>query len=257
MYQISTIPLIGIREPFSSLSHLLGACAFVIFGILLVRRGRGDRLRMISLTLMACVSLQTLVLSTLYHTQWPGPAREFLLRADVAGIFLLIAGCITPVQIILFRGMERWLPLSVAWTAALLGMTLRLIYFDYLPSFVGIAIFLIFGWGGAVTAAILWQRYGWRFVKYAVFGGLSYTVGAVILLNHGPTLINGVVGPHELWHLSVLAGLGLHWRFVFQFASGHLPTAARDHLPPDASCTADSAATVAFPQPHCQSRHAA
>jgi hypothetical protein len=33
-------------------------------------------------------------------------------------------------------------------------------------------------------------------------------------------LIPGVIGADEVWHLAVLAGLGLHWRFVFQFAHG-------------------------------------
>jgi hypothetical protein len=29
-----------------------------------------------------------------------------------------------------------------------------------------------------------------------------------------------VIGPHELFHLVALAGMGCHWRFVSQFASG-------------------------------------
>jgi hypothetical protein len=33
-------------------------------------------------------------------------------------------------------------------------------------------------------------------------------------------LIPGVVGAHELWHVAVLVGLSLHWRFIFRFAGG-------------------------------------
>ena len=39
-------------------------------------------------------------------------------------------------------------------------------------------------------------------------------------LFHGPTLVTGIMGPHELWHLAVLSGLSMHWRFVYQFAAG-------------------------------------
>ena len=41
-------------------------------------------------------------------------------------------------------------------------------------------------------------------------------------------LIPGVVGAHEVWHVAVLIGLGLHWKFVFQFAHGppHAPSRA-------------------------------
>ncbi len=223
MCDIYTFPMTGIREPFSSLSHVVGAFVFAALAILLIRRGRGDRLRTISLAVMAYVSIQTLVISSVYHMLWPGSYREIMLRVDVAGIFFVIAGCITPVHVILFNGIERWVPLAVAWSAAIGGAILRISYFDQLPSMAGIAIFLVFGWAGAVTAVVLWSRHGWRFIRYAVLGGLSYTAGAVILLLHQPMLINGVIGPHELWHLAVLTGLGMHWRFVFQFTTAASP----------------------------------
>ena len=223
MCDIDTVPISGIREPFSSISHVVGACVFGLLAILLIHRGRGDRLRTISLAVMAYVSIQTLIISSIYHSLWPGPYREFMLRMDVAGIFFVIAGCITPVHVILFSGPERWAPVAVAWIAAIGGAILRITYFDRLPSMAGIAIFLVFGWGGAVTAVVLWRRDGWKFIRIAVMGGLSYTAGAILLLLHRPMLINGVVGPHELWHLAVLAGLGMHWRFVFQFATGSAP----------------------------------
>jgi hypothetical protein len=36
------------------------------------------------------------------------------------------------------------------------------------------------------------------------------------------------VGPHELFHVAVLAGVSLHWRFVAQFASGKVPPEQQD-----------------------------
>lgn len=223
MCDISTLPISGIREPFSSISHILGALVFTALAIALYRRGRGDRLRTISLGLMSYVCIQTLIISSVYHMLWPGQYREIMLRVDVAGIFFVIAGCLTPVHTILFTGPERWAPIGVAWITAIGGALLRMSYFDQLPSVAGIAIFLVFGWGGAVTAFVLWRRHGWKFIQYAVLAGVSYTIGAIILLLHRPILIDGIVGPHELWHLAVLIGLALHWRFVFQFAEGAVP----------------------------------
>lgn len=221
----NTISLFIFREPFNSLSHILGACIFAVLAVLLVRRGRGDRLRMLSLAVMAYASIQTLVISSAYHSLWPGEYRELMLRADVVGIFILIAGSVTPVHVILFTGVERWAPLAVAWTVALGGAFLRIHYFDTLPGAVGIVIFLACGWATAITATILWRRFGWKFVRFAVLSGVSYTIGALVLMRHGPALIHGVVGPHEIWHLAVLSGLGMHWAFVFQFASGLAPAA--------------------------------
>jgi hypothetical protein len=102
-------------------------------------------------------------------------------------------------------------------------MALRMLYFDQLPNIAGILIFLALGWGGAVTATVLWQRFGWKFVRSGVLAGFAYTIGAIALLLHRPVIVNGVIGPHELWHLAVLSGLGLHWSFVFQFAAGLHP----------------------------------
>lgn len=223
MCDVSTIPLAGFREPLSSISHLIGALVFAAIGILLLHRGRGDRLRMISLGVMAYVCIQMLFVSSLYHMHWPGPNRDFLLRLDVAGIFLVIAGSVTPVHVILFDGVERWAPLAVAWIAAIGGLFLRIRYFDSLPAGAGTVIFLALGWSTSVTAVVLWRRYGWKFIQFAVLSGLAYTVGAITLLLHQPTMIGGVLGPHELWHMAVLAALAMHWRFVFQFAAGGVP----------------------------------
>lgn len=257
MHQIHTLPIFGFREPFSSISHMIGAAVFAALAVELIARGRGNRLRMISLAVMAYATIQTLVLSSVYHMLWPGPDREFMLRADVAGIFLLIAGCITPVHAILFRGTARWAPLALIWTVAISGMTLRTIYFDHLPNVAGITLFLIFGWGGAITASILWWRFGWKFVRSGVLAGMSYTAGALVLLAHQPVVIDGVIGPHELWHLAVLIGLGLHWNFVFQFAGGRV-NGPETHSSPKLSHVGpphilidsfDRRAGLEFPQP--------
>jgi channel protein (hemolysin III family) len=224
MDEIAAFPLPGCREPLSSYSHMVGAVVFAVLASVLLRRGRGDWIRTSSLLIMAFASVLLLILSSAYHLCWPGPTRAFMVRADVSAVFLLIAGSMTPVHAILFQGLSRWLPLILIWIAATAGIVWRMIYYESIPGSVGIWIFLLFGWGSAITAVVLWKKFGWAFVQPALHAGLAYTLGALILLFHGPTLVYGVVGPHELWHIAVLAGLSLHWRFVFQFASGLRPT---------------------------------
>jgi hypothetical protein len=48
----------------------------------------------------------------------------------------------------------------------------------------------------------------------------SNSMGALVLGQDSLILIPGVIGAHEVWHVAVLVGLGLHWKFVFQFAQG-------------------------------------
>jgi channel protein (hemolysin III family) len=155
-----------------------------------------------------------------YHLLGPGTGRFVLKQLDIAGVFALIAGTVTPIHAILFKGFHRWAPLLLVWAVAITGITLRSIFSDALPSGIGTAIFLAMGWGGAISCIVLWKRYGFDFVRPLFLGGLAYTAGALCHVFHSPVIIPGILGPHEVWHIAVLCGLGLHWSFVFSFAAG-------------------------------------
>jgi len=53
-----------------------------------------------------------------------------------------------------------------------------------------------------------------------IWGGLAYTAGAVTEFFRWPELLPGIVGPHEIFHLAVLAGIAWHWAFILGIASG-------------------------------------
>ena len=223
LHQIDVLPWMGCREPFSSLSHLFGAGVFAGLAVNLIRRGGADTVRATSLAVFGTTSVILLLLSGTYHVFWPGPTREFMLRADVSAVFLLIAGSMTPVHAILFTGVARWGALALIWFVEIAGIVWRMLFCENTPGPAGIAFFLLFGWGSAITAFVIWRRFGWNFVQPAVLSGLAYTVGAIGLILHRPILVAGIIGPHEIWHVAVLCALGLHWQFVNQFADGRLP----------------------------------
>jgi hemolysin III len=154
MYEHGIVPLFGLREPVSCLSHLFGALVFAALTPELLRRGQQDRPTTASLAVMAFSSVQLLLLSSLYHMCALGPLCEVILRADVAAIFVLIAGSLTPVHVILFDGFLRWGPLLVAWTIAIVG-GLWIASVQRVSGPECAAILLMFGWGGAVTAISL------------------------------------------------------------------------------------------------------
>jgi len=169
---------------------------------------------------MVLCTVFLLSMSAVYHLLGPGTGRDVLRRLDIAGVFALIAGTVTPVHTILFKGFSRWAPLLLVWSVAATGITLRSMFPQGLPTGFGTGIFLLMGWGGLISFGLLYKRYGFTFVKPLLWGGVAYSLGAVILILNWPVLIPGVVRAHELWHIAVLAGLGLHWKFVFQFAAG-------------------------------------
>jgi len=211
----------GFSDPFSSLSHLGGAAVFAVLGASLIARGRGDPWRLLSLAAFVFSCVLLLSLSGVYHLLTPGtPARGVLLRLDHAAIFVLIAGSFTPVHAILLR--ERWQHYLLAgiWSAAITGLVLKTVYFDAMPPWLGLMMYLGLGWMGAVSAAAIARRFGVRFVLPLVWGALAYTIGALADFLNWPVLIANVVGPHELFHLAVLAGISFHWAFIRGIARG-------------------------------------
>ena len=215
------VSIAGFSDPVSSLTHLAGAVVFAVLSVVLLGRGRGDRGRMISLSVFAFSCVLLLSLSGVYHLLSPGTAgREVLKRLDHAAIFLLIAGSFTPVHVILFRGAWRWGMLAGIWGAALAGLILKTVYFATMPEWLGMLMYLGLGWLGLISAVALSRRYGWRFVRPVLWAALAYTAGALSEFLRWPVLLAGIVGPHEIFHLAVLAGVSCTWAFILGVAGG-------------------------------------
>jgi channel protein (hemolysin III family) len=216
----------GFSDPVSSLTHLGGAVVFSILSLVLLYRGRGNAGRMLSLGVFAFSCVLLLSMSGTYHLLSPGSAgREVLKRLDHAAIFGLIAGSFTPVHAILFRGAWRWGMLAGIWSAAITGIALKTVNFATMPEWAGLLMYLGLGWMGVISAVALARRYGFGFVLPVLWGALAYTAGAVAEFLRWPNLLPGVIGPHEIFHLAVLAGIAWHWAFIQGIASGE-PTRA-------------------------------
>ena len=217
---IVSIP--GFSDPFSSIVHLLGAGLFAFFAPRLIVMGKnvGRRLALGGFAL-ACPLL--LVVSGTYHAlPHESPARAVFRRLDHAVIFVLIAGSCAVGHAILFRGRWRWIPIVLIWLIAGVGVILKLFFFEHVSEGAGLIFYLGMGWIGIISGYRVWSLYGGKLFRPLFLGGMAYTVGAVLEFLRWPTPIEGVVGPHELFHLAVLAGVGFHWHYVLRFADGAL-----------------------------------
>jgi channel protein (hemolysin III family) len=226
-------PLPGFHDPVSSISHLLGAVVFALLTPALLRRGRGDPVRVAFLGVYAFSCVFLMSMSAVYHMlPVDTGGRSVMRRLDQGAIFVLIAGTFTPTHGILFRGLGRWGPLLLVWAAAATGIALKSVFFADLPEALGLSLYLALGWVGIISAVVLGRRYGFRFVAPLLWGALAYTIGAVLEFFNGRWLqwIPGVVDAHGLFHLAVLAGAGLHWWFVWRFATGTVPAWTKSHL---------------------------
>ncbi len=213
----------GFYEPFSAMSHLLGAVVILVLGFMLVRRGRGDRGRIVSLCIYAASCVLLLSMSGVYHMMTRGGAAHRVMeRLDHGAIFVLIAGTFTPTLYVLFHGWSRWVQLALIWGAAVTAIALKTVYFDELPEWLGLSFYLSLGWVGALPAILVARREGLAFVAPLLWGGVAYSIGGLIDFLNWPTVVPGVIHAHELSHVAVLAGVALHFRFIWQFADGQV-----------------------------------
>ena len=216
--QVHSLP--GFFEPFSSITHLAGAGVFTILGAILLQEARGHRGRMICMGVYAFSTVFLLTISGVYHMLHEGTeARAVMGRLDFAAIFVLIAGTHTPIQWLFFQGRARWIPLLLMWSAVTVGVTLFSLYYEELPPALGTAVFIVLGWIAGAAGLIAWKRFGSARMRLLIAGGVTYSVGAILLGLRWPDLWPGIFGPHELWHIAVLSAMVMHWRFFYLFAS--------------------------------------
>jgi channel protein (hemolysin III family) len=163
-------------------------------------------------------------MSGVYHLLPRDITARYVLRIlDHAGIFTLIAGTLIALHLVLFSGLMKWGVIILASGIATLGITIGAIYFDDIPAYMTHAIFLAFGWLGTVSVVGLWRLKKMVSVKYMVYGGLAYTIGAIIDLIQYPVIIPRILEAHELFHFAVLLGVAFHWRLLIESIKAHSP----------------------------------
>jgi hemolysin III len=134
----------------------------------------------------------------------------------MSAIYLMIAGSCTPVAALLLRGRFRSFLLTGVWLLALVGITSLWILPK--PDYsVLVATYLGMGWLGMSGIWQYWRATGWRGMRWAIGGGLFYTLGAAGELANWPVLVPGVIRSHELLHFCDMAGTACHIVFLIRY----------------------------------------
>lgn len=217
MGEIIAIP--GFAEPFSSLSHLIGAVVFALLSVPMLLRARKRQRNLIAVAVFCFGAVSLLSISGVYHLLDPeGKPHNVVRLLDHAAIFVLIAGSFTPVHAILFQGIGRWGVLILIWAIAIVGITLKTLFFNSFAPGLGLGLYLGMGWIGLGTWLSLKQRFDFKFLQPLMWGGFAYSIGGILYGISWPNVVTGVIGPHEIFHIAVLAGLGFHWAFIYHIA---------------------------------------
>jgi hemolysin III len=202
------------REPISAWTHGSWLLLSVPATMVLWRRSGTNLARRISLLVFGLSLAICYAGSTAFHAvrldrDWIAWFDEL----DHLGIFILIAGSYTPVAWNLLEGRLKWGTLTAAWLATAVGSGL-LLTCGVFSMFWSTFLYLAMGWGAVICYVEMARVLPHRTLFPLLLGGVLYSIGAVINLAHWPVLWPGVFGPHELFHLFVMAGSSAHFIFM-------------------------------------------
>lgn len=214
-------PLWLIREPFSALSHLLGALLALLATVALTRRAQRRGLGAWGVRRMAAYGL-TLVsvfaASTAFHFPiWPEEQLTLLKKLDHAAIFLTIAGTGTAVYGAVRTRWTTYLTVAI-WAVAVGGGVLKMLVWP-MPLWLSAIIYLTLGWTASSGLIALTGAMEPTHKRLLLGGAATFTLSAVVFATEWPVLWRGVVEGHELFHVLVLVGVALFFIFVYRYCT--------------------------------------
>jgi len=205
-------------ERFNTVSHLFAACFALVGAALLITQAaaQADPWKIVGFSVYGLSVVALFVTSTLHHGIDRGPrVNEVLRTLDYDAVFLLIAGSVTPLVLVLFRNAYGWAVLGAVWVVAVLGIVLRSLD-RQLPKYVTNTLYIALGW---MPVLLVGAGVPLPFGAYALMaaGGLVYSAGFVVFVIEKPNPWPGVFGFHELWHLMVVVAAVLHYLLMYLY----------------------------------------
>jgi hemolysin III len=206
-------------EKISTIIHFVTGLAALLGSVMLIveASAAGKPWHIVSFSVYGICLVFMFTASCLHHGIDGTERTNSVLRSlDYGAIFLMIAGSLTPICLVIARGTLGWSLFGVVWAISITGLVLRLV-FPKLPKFVTSTMYITLGWMSAVAAWPVYQAAGWPAVSFMAVGGLCYSLGLVMFTREKPNPIPGTFGFHEIWHLWVSAGAVCHFLLVYLF----------------------------------------
>jgi hemolysin III len=204
-----------IKEPFSAISHGVGALiAMVFLGVVItLPDSKESDVMVLAYTVFGIGAVAVFVASTLYHAL-PLPLRweRRVRKLDQSAVYLMIAGTYTPVCLIGLSGTWGYSLLILIWTLAAVGIFNHWFWLGRgrrRPR-LDAAIFLAMGWLCLLFAYPIVKALSSDALIWLVAGGLAYSMGALAYAVKWPNPVPKIIESHEVFHIFVLIGAACH-----------------------------------------------
>ncbi len=203
------------QESFNFYSHLSGVVAAVVGTVFLALVACYSSSALITALIYGLSVVFLFLASSLYHAfKKEENELSFWRRMDRFAIFCMIAGTYTPICYMFLDGSWRWSMIAIQWGLVGFGLVSQL-FFPRAPRVLYAIIYFIMG-GLAFIPIKQMLAYMTMVQGVLLFaGGLFFTLGGLIYATKKPKLIPGIFSFHELFHIMVLIGGGLHYAMIY------------------------------------------
>ncbi|MGN0747366.1 MAG: hemolysin III family protein [Aristaeellaceae bacterium] len=201
------------EELISAISHGVGALLGIAALVLCIVKSCHpyDGYKLASSIVFGLTVTLLYLMSCLYHSLKVNKAKRVFRVIDHCTIFLLIAGTYTPYTLVSLRGTLGWWIFGIIWGIAILGIVLNAVNLKKFAK-LSVACYLIMGWIIVFAYRYMVQVMHPTALSLLVWGGIAYTVGAVLY----------AIGSkkkyfHSVFHFFCLAGTALHFFSIYLY----------------------------------------
>lgn len=194
------------EEIFNMTSHIVGGVLGIVATILctIFAAIHGNTYGIVSGAIYGASLIILYTMSSIYHGLSPKLFSKRVFQIlDHCTIFLLIAGCYTPVALCNIREVDSasgWTIFGVIWALAIIGIILNSIDLKKFKVF-SMICYLLMGWCIIFRVDLLIKSVDMAGIILLVAGGIAYTIGAILY---------GIGKKHKyfhsIFHLFILLG---------------------------------------------------
>ena len=172
------------EEAMNMITHIVGGgLGVAAFGLCLFRAlGHGNSYALAGAMVYSLAMILLYTMSSVYHGLNPSTGKKVLQILDHCTIYLLIAGTYTPIALCNLRTANPvlgWGMLIFQWTLAALAVTLTAIDLKKYNVF-SMICYIGMGWAILPFMGIVRQTMGSVGFACLLWGGISYTLGAIL-----------------------------------------------------------------------------
>ena len=204
------------QESFNFYSHLVGLIAAAIGTVYLARVASHSASMLITALVYGISTVFLFSASSLYHAfKKEENELSFWRKMDRLAIFFMIAGTYTPVSYFCMEGNWRWIMILIQWGLVGFGVISQL-FFPRAPRSLYALIYISMGWAALFPMKQVLANMSLSQEVLLFSGGLAFTIGGLIYAIKKPRLVPGIFSFHELFHIMVLIGGGLHYAMIYR-----------------------------------------